>query len=134
MKNRNGKTILVVDDEPQVVQMAVTALQRAGFATLAATSAEQARTLCEEHDGSIDLVLMDVLLPDHQGFDIYDSICHGRKDLKVLYMSGYPGQLLFESRGEDAPFLHKPFNGDDLVDKVNEVLRQSFRPAHPRAA
>lgn len=126
---------MVVDDEPQVVQMAITALKRVGFSTLAATTAVEARETSEKHTGPINVVVMDVLLPDSHGFDIYESICDGHREAKVIYMSGYPGQLLFESRGEEAPFLHKPFTGDDLVEKVDEVLRAASVPAmQPRAA
>ena len=119
---RRSRTVMVVDDEPGVLAVAVRALERAGYRTLGAGTAAQAELLCREHPGTIDAVVMDVVLDDVHGFDAIPCLLKHRADLKVLYISGYPGQLTFAAKELSAPFLMKPFTADQLVEKVDGLL------------
>lgn len=72
--------------------------------------------------GPIDALVMDVVLEAEHGFDAVPCLERIRGKLKVLYISGYPGQLLFESREIDAPFLFRPFSPEQLVEAVELII------------
>lgn len=122
-------TVLIVDDEPQVLRTASMALELAGYRTLAASTATEAEDLCRTHP-ELQAVVMDVVLRDIHGFDVVPRLRQIHEGLPVLYISGYPGQLLFESRGIHEPFLFKPFTPQELVEALDAVCQ----PPHARAA
>lgn len=118
----NQYTVLVVDDEPAVLRVAVLALERGGFRVLTACSGEEAERTCAEHDGSIDAVVMDVHLETGTGFDAMPSLNRLRPAMKALYVAGYPGRLMYDSLAKHVPFLSKPFTAKELVRAVSEIL------------
>jgi len=131
-------TILVVDDEPAVTKLCKTILQQAGFTVLDADGSSDALKICTQHEGPIDLLLTDLILPP-PGFQLASSSnqfphVHGhelamraaaiRQGLRVILMSGNPDKEL-ASHGitrETLPFLAKPFEQDGLITLVREVL------------
>ena len=115
-------TVLIVDDEPMVLRMAAQALERVGYATLCAGTAHEAETICREHPGEIDALVMDVILETTRGYDAVPCLRTLRKALKVLYISGYPGQLVFELQRIPDPFLSKPFSPDALAAAVDRLI------------
>lgn len=129
-------TVLVVDDEAMVRRMAVLALEGAGYRVLTAGDAAEAEDICRDHQGPIDVVVMDVILENAHGFDAVPCLQALRADMKVVYMSGYPGQMLFERLGISAPFLSKPFTPEELVgavaDAAGHANRQRFPAGDPR--
>lgn len=129
-------TVLVVDDEAMVRRMAVLALEGAGYRVLTAADAAEAADLCRDHEGPIDVVVMDVILENAHGFDVVPALRAIRANLKVVYMSGYPGQMLFERLNIGDPFLSKPFTPEELVGAVADAAghenRQRFPPGDPR--
>jgi DNA-binding NtrC family response regulator len=131
-------TILVVDDEPGVTKLCTTILQQAGFSVLAADGSSEALKICTQHEGSIDLLLTDLILPP-PGFQLASSSnqfphVHGhdlavralriRKDLRVILMSGNVDKDLagYGIRRGDLPFLPKPFDQQTLVALVRQTL------------
>ncbi len=132
------QTILVVDDELTVVRLCKALLQRAGFNVLEADGSSDALKICTQHEGAIDLLLTDLVLPP-PGFQLASSSnqfphVHGhelavraatiRKGLRVILMSGNPDKELAShgiKRGT-LPFIAKPFANDDLIRLVREVL------------
>jgi CheY-like chemotaxis protein len=84
----SAETVLVVDDEPLVLRLAATALEREGFAVLAAEGADEALEVSRRFPGRIDLVLTDVCMPRMRGNELGTMLMARRPELRVLYMSG----------------------------------------------
>ena len=85
-----GGTVLVVEDEPVVLKFASSVLERRGYSVLVAETPHQALEVAARHDGQIDLLLTDVVLPGMSGQELAGVLGGARLGLKVLYMSGYP--------------------------------------------
>lgn len=133
-------TILVVDDESAITMLCKAILQAAGFTVLEAQGSSEALKICTQHEGSIDLLLSDLVLPP-PGFQLASSSnqfphVHGhelairaatiRKGLRVILMSGNPEKELAShgiKRGT-LPFLAKPFEKDGLISLIRQVLAQ----------
>ncbi|HVO34409.1 MAG TPA: PAS domain-containing protein [Gemmatimonadales bacterium] len=118
------ETILVVEDEDAVRNVAREALYRRGYSVLEAPDAEKALEVSARFDGHIALLLTDVVMPGLSGRALADRLAPLRPDTKVLYMSGYTDAAIVE-HGVLAPglnYLQKPFTPDVLAQKVREVL------------
>jgi PAS domain S-box-containing protein len=118
------QTILVVDNDSQVRQLATKILTNSGFRVLEAEGGEQAERLASLHQGAIDMLLTDVVMPGASGCEVARNICRGASKPRVVYMSGYPGQTIAQ-HGMLNPgicLLQKPFSPARLVEKVKEVL------------
>ena len=131
-------TILVVDDELTITKLCKTILQQAGFSVLDADGSSEALKICTQHDGPIDLLLTDLILPP-PGFQLASSsnqfphvhghelavrALHIRKNLRVILMSGNIDQDLagYGIRRGAFPFLPKPFEHQALVALVRQTL------------
>jgi PAS domain S-box-containing protein len=129
----NGsETILVVEDNEQVLKLVRTTLDSFGYRVLEASDGKQALELFEHDQDSISLLLTDVMMPVMNGQQLYLRITERRPDVKVLYMSGYTDQILGEDyiRNNEVNFIHKPFSINDLMDKVREVLDKKEESTH----
>jgi PAS domain S-box-containing protein len=118
------QTILVVDDDSQVRQLAKKVLTSSGFKVLEAAGGEQAERLASLHQGAIDMLLTDVVMAGASGRDIARNICRGGNKPRVVYMSGYPDQTIAH-HGMLNPgicLLQKPFSPARLVETVKEAL------------
>jgi DNA-binding NtrC family response regulator len=117
-------TVLIAEDEDAVRSLARQVLVRAGYTVLVAGDGEQAHHAAERHDGRIDLLLTDVIMPGMNGPELAQKLAASRAGLKVLYMSGYPGGALdgLGLRRERVPFLPKPFTLEQLLRRVRETL------------
>jgi two-component system cell cycle sensor histidine kinase/response regulator CckA len=113
------ETILLVEDEPAVRQLFAQALARAGYSVHEARNGQEAMKLFEQHGDEIDLLLTDIRMPYMGGAELAHHLRGRRRTLKLLCISGYPGNLDSELA---ADFLAKPFSRDDLLRKVREVL------------
>ncbi len=117
-------TILVVEDESMVREVAVSSLESAGYRVLSAADAEAALELARRHDGPVDLLVTDVIMPGLSGPQLARRFLDDRPDVPVLYVSGYvqdtAGRDGFSPRGA---FLPKPYTPDQLGHKVGEMLR-----------
>jgi CheY-like chemotaxis protein len=134
-------TILVVDDEPSITMLCKEILQQTGFSVLVADGSSEALKICTQHEGPIDLLLTDLILPP-PGFQLASSSnqfphVHGhelairalriRKDLRIILMSGNIDKDLagYGIRLGSLPFLPKPFEIQALVTLVRQVLKAS---------
>ena len=119
-----GETIMVVEDEPAVRSLLQRALARAGFTVLAAEDGASARALSARHEGTIDLLLTDVVMPGGSGRALADDLVAARPGLKVIYMSGYTDDVIARERVRDpgVAFLQKPFSAADATALIREVL------------
>jgi len=118
------ETILVVEDEEAVRNLAKRILGAAGYTVLTAANGGEALLTCEQHAEEIHLVLTDVVMPQMSGRVFIERIAKLRPGVKVLYMSGYTDSAIVHHGTLDAGtmFIGKPFNAADLTRKVREVL------------
>ncbi len=118
------ETILVVEDEEIVRDLAVRVLDLLGYRVLAANDGEDAERLCREHEGRVDLLLSDVVMPGMNGKELRARLSALQPRMRVLFMSGY-SENIFAHRGlidPGVPFLQKPFSVASLARKVRDVL------------
>jgi two-component system, cell cycle sensor histidine kinase and response regulator CckA len=123
--NVNGtETILLVEDEQPVREVARRILERYGYTVLAADSPLDALALCDQHPHAIHLLLTDVVMPQLSGAQLAQQLIGKRPQLKVLYISGYTDGSI-DSQGvlqQGSAFLQKPFTSGLLASKVRSVL------------
>jgi two-component system cell cycle sensor histidine kinase/response regulator CckA len=123
---RGGKeTILVVEDEPVLRNMAHVILQDCGYEVLEAGTGSEALQVLNSHDGHVDLLLTDMVMPDGMsGMDLAQRLRDARPDLKIIFASGYSMEELdtgFIRQGH-AQFLQKPYTHVSLPKAVRECL------------
>jgi len=131
----SGATILVVDDEPVVLETVRDGLTAHGYQVLTAGDGEEALQTAQAHQGAIALALVDVIMPGMSGPQVAQRLHASRPDLKILFMSGFSTEVVVV-HGLDTgdPLLVKPFSLDTLGRKVHEILdyRSPFaRPPQP---
>jgi two-component system, cell cycle sensor histidine kinase and response regulator CckA len=120
----SSHTVLVVEDEPGVLNLVAHTLSRRGFRVLEATDPELGATVFEEHAAEIDLLLTDVVMPFMSGPSLAELLRKKKPQLKVLFMSGHTeNRVSFEQILENGvQFLPKPFTSDALIRKIRESL------------
>jgi signal transduction histidine kinase/CheY-like chemotaxis protein len=119
------ETILLVEDEDQVRNLARAILQRQGYRVLEAESATAAEQILREHPERIDLLLTDVVMPRTSGIELAERIRAARPGIKVLFMSGYTDSGIIQqgALSADAPYIQKPFTSAALRERVREALQ-----------
>ncbi len=119
----NGETILVVDDEPGVLEVTSRILHQNGYTTLAAATFEEALSLAASHD--FQLLLTDSVMPNMSGRTLAERVAELRPGLAVLYMSGYSQAMPGPSRGrtDGTASIQKPFNRQALLEAVHAALK-----------
>lgn len=122
-EGQRGATVLVVEDQEQVLRVTERALARSGFTVLATGSPEEALTLLNAGE-SVDVLLSDVVMPKVSGLELARRARQLRPNLKIVFMSGYSGGPLIEQLRElgGVTTLEKPFRPSDLVARVRQVL------------
>jgi CheY-like chemotaxis protein len=118
------ETILLVEDEPNVRRVARKFLQKQGYTVLETGQPKQALPICQAHDGEIDLLITDVIMPDMSGRELAEHLGRMYANLKVLYISGYANEALNQQGllGTGIAFLEKPFSSEALARSVREAL------------
>jgi two-component system cell cycle sensor histidine kinase/response regulator CckA len=121
---RGSETVLLVEDEKGVRELAREYLQMSGYSVLEAPDGQAALELASMHRGSIDLLMTDVVMPGLNGRELADRMHQVRPGIKILYMSGYTDQAIGR-RGileSEAALLQKPFTLAALTSKLREIL------------
>lgn len=119
-----GESILLVEDEDAVRHLVRNVLVRHGYVVLDAPGGEQALEMFERHADRVALLLTDVVMPGMSGRELAARLRARRPELKVVYMSGYPGDVLGD-RGIPEPgmtLIQKPFTPRTLLRRLREVL------------
>jgi len=118
------ETIMVVEDDAAVRNLAVSLLARHGYVVLSAENGEECLSLLKEYDGPLELVLTDVIMPGLKGPALFKEISTRFPMSRVLYMSGYTDDLISDHGvlGEGIAFIQKPFSVHQLTTRVREVL------------
>jgi PAS domain S-box-containing protein len=117
-------TVLLVEDEDIVAEVGRKMLERLGYRALVARSGAEALTLYAQHRNAIDLVILDMIMPEMGGSAVFDRLRSINSQTPVLLSSGYSlnGQALDILRRGCRGFIQKPFNIDQLGEKIKEVL------------
>ena len=121
---RGSETVLLVDDEDMIIDVGEQLLEKMGYTVLIARSGKEAIGIYKKNKDKIDIVLLDMIMPDMSGSDTFDSLKKINPGIKVLLSSGYSinGQATeILERGCDG-FIHKPFNMKQLSRKLREIL------------
>ena len=127
---RGTETVLLVEDEPLVRDIAKSALSDQGYQVLEAEHGEEALVVAREHGAEIQLVLTDVVMPKMGGRELVEQLRKVRPAIRVLYMSGYTAASIDEQDVVEpgTSFLRKPFALAEMLGKVREVLDATRAP------
>ncbi len=126
--HKPGETLLVVEDEPVVRELACEFLRAEGYHVLEAADGQEGLNVFREHQGApVALVVTDVIMPQMDGNVMVEWLCCSQPDLKVLYTSGYSEEAIAH-RGVLSPgvaFLPKPYSPGKLCEKVRGMLAEA---------
>jgi PAS domain S-box-containing protein len=119
-----SETVLLAEDEPAVCDLVRAILTARGYTVLPARVPQEAEAISEAHQGKIDLLLTDVIMPGMSGAELSKRIASRNPQVKVLFMSGYIDDAIVRQgiHQHEAAFLQKPFTPISLAKKVREVL------------
>ena len=126
MTQMDQATIMLVDDENIILDVNREILETLGFRVLTASTGQEALNVYEAHSGEIDLVILDMIMPDIGGAEIFAAIKGRNSGVRVILSSGYlhnDETAMLMKQGCDA-FLQKPFRINDLLAKIREVLEK----------
>ena len=129
--NAEKGTILVVDDEELVLDVEVTLLQRIGYKTLMACNSREACQLFKDKNEQIDLVILDMIMPDENGATTYKRLKKIDPDVKVLIATGYykDGNVEEILNDSQTGLIMKPFKIGEFADKIDSILSLT-KPSH----
>ena len=131
-EQKGTETILLVEDQSQVRELARMALSEKGYTVLVASSPEDAESACARHGAEIHLLLTDLILPGITGRELAKRLTARHPKMRVLYMSGYTYGITTQTGMQSGlledgvAFLQKPFTPSALGEKVREVLDRSL--------
>ena len=130
----NGGTVLLVDDEPVIRDISTLMLEKLGYSVIAVESGVKALEVYGQSKAHVDLIILDMVMPDMDGAETFDQLKGIDPDVKVLLSSGYSQ----DSHATEiinkgcAGFLQKPFSLDSLAEKVRRVLSGLQPSSRPR--
>ena len=126
LSHRGSEVILLVEDEPAILDMTKQMLEIRGYTVLAAITPGEAIRMAREHLSEIDLLLSDVVMPEMNGSELVKQIQTFYPDIKYIFMSGYPANVIADQGAldEGMHFLQKPFEIKSLTDKIQDALRK----------
>jgi two-component system cell cycle sensor histidine kinase/response regulator CckA len=129
LPKRGSETILIIEDEDVVRNLASRGLADHGYRVVQAKNGAEALRFVQEHHGVVDLVISDVVMPEMGGRELGQHLALFEPELQILYMSGYTGEDVVQRGLLDpgAPFQQKPFTPGTLASKVRAMLDQRPR-------
>ena len=123
MRKKESATVLVVDDDPFLLDVVAEQITSFGYEAILASSAEEALEVAPEQT-KIDLLLTDIMMPKMNGVDLAKQFIKLYPKTKVLFMSGYmcPSIANYGIQNSEHAFLQKPFTQNNLISKMRNVL------------
>jgi len=120
----HGETILLVEDEAAVRRVTARMLSNRGYRVKVAASAAEGEKIVRAHQGALNLIISDVVLPGKSGPEFIREVRQLRTDFQVLFISGFPAARLAQEdlSAWDAQFLHKPFKETELIQAIQKLL------------
>ena len=117
---------MVVDNEPDIVDLTRTVLELGGYNVITANSGEECLRLLEKE--KVDLVLLDIMMPGMSGWDVFNRINNKKHNIKVAFMSVLEisdkrKQVLIEEGLAD--YIMKPFDKETLLNRVDKILKET---------
>ncbi len=118
------ETVLLVEDEEIVRDMATILLESLGYTVIAVDPVDEVTVLLERYDGSVDLLLTDVIMPNTNGRELAKKVTGVRPDIKILYTSGYPRDVIAHHGvlEDGIHFLPKPYSRETIAAAVRKAL------------
>ncbi|HEY8106392.1 MAG TPA: ATP-binding protein [Gemmatimonadales bacterium] len=116
-----GETVLLVEDEDSVRTMAARILRQRGYIVLEAANGANALALLERHEGQVDILVTDIVMPEMSGLELADRVVALREGIPVLFVSGYAEGSLGEGHA-GATLLNKPFRATELLGTVRRLI------------
>jgi PAS domain S-box-containing protein len=125
MPRGNGEVVLLVEDEPSLLEMTQTVLEELGYAVIPGGDPEAALAAYAARETDVDLLVTDVVMPGMNGKELAQRLKANRPQLQVLFMSGYTANSIVHHGvlEPDVHFIQKPFSMYELALKVREVLQ-----------
>ena len=119
-----GETILLVEDEPDILIITRRMLERLGYHVLAASGPDEALQLSAEHEGNIPILITDVIMPHMNGKDLSVELQKSRPEMKTLFVSGYTADVIARHGvlEEGVEFIEKPYAIETLAQRTRELL------------
>jgi CheY-like chemotaxis protein len=126
---QSSATILLAENDDNLRNLLHRVLEGDGFSVLPAADGAEALRLCQQHDGTIDLMVSDIVMPRLNGFQLSDQVRTAHPETKFLFITGYAEQFpeLRELIKHGATILEKPFLPSELLHKVEDTLNQGKR-------
>ncbi len=120
------EVVLLAEDDTEVRMAVAKMLQHVGFNVLHASSGTDALKRCRSHEGRLDLLLTDVVMPGMSGRELAIHVQTARPDIRIVYMSGYSDDMIGRHGilQVDDNYLQKPFTSTALIEKIEQVLRR----------
>jgi two-component system, cell cycle sensor histidine kinase and response regulator CckA len=126
--NAKPPVILLVEDESMVREITGQVLSHAGYSVLESSNAKEALQIAGSHDGRIDVLLTDIVMPEMNGADLAQRMQNRQPDLVTIFMSGYAEHdVVKKAKLSSAVHIQKPFTVDTLLSRVSEALNESER-------
>ena len=119
-------TILLVEDEAQLREVASEYLRSKGYEVIEANSGEIALELCNSHKGQLDVLITDVVMPGRSGPSLAKAVLEVRPEIRTIFISGYADRALSsELLGTNSAFFQKPFSLEELARKIHSMLNEN---------
>jgi len=123
---KGSGTLLIVDDEELVLDVGVSMLEKLGYTVLAAKNGTEAVDIFKANKNKIKMIILDIIMPDMGGGEVYDKIKAINPDVKVLLSSGYSvdGQAIELLERGCKGFMQKPFTMEELSGKITQIMKK----------
>lgn len=118
-----NKTLVFVEDNPDILDLYSNVLSKVGFTVLTATNGKEALNLIKTNDSSIELIISDLIMPEMDGYTLIEELEKAHIVKKIIFVSGYSVKNpSVDEYASHITFLNKPFQIDDLLQSINNLL------------